>query len=80
MNMKTRMNYAVEQRLRFIETMLMFYGQVGRGIIAHHFGISSVQASLDLAEYTRQAPLNMTYSPASKSHVREPHFNPIFGA
>ena len=72
------MNYAVQQRLRFIDTMLKWYGSIGRGVLADHFGISTVQASHDIRDYLQRAPLNATYCTSSKAYLKTEHFTPLF--
>ena len=64
------LNFSIMQRLRMIDVLLDRYGYVDRSVIAEYFGISAVQASVDLRMYSQVAPGNARYDPARKSHAR----------
>lgn len=68
------MNYAAEQRIRFIDVLLIAYGNVNRGVLTEYFGISKPCATRDLTTYKKLYPGNMTYDEVSKTYVRAPGF------
>jgi hypothetical protein len=45
------MNNAIEQRLKFIELMIIDYGSIKRETVSKYFGISLPQATRDLNMY-----------------------------
>jgi len=62
------MNYAVEQRLRFIDFLLYQYGHVNRIAIIDYFGIAPATATRDFVLYQQKAPTNMLYDPKTKTY------------
>lgn len=68
------MNNARLQRLRLIDLLLAHYGTFNRAAIEDFFGISTPQASLDVAEYLKAAPGNMAYDKSGRVYRREPGF------
>lgn len=68
------MNYAVEQRLRFVDFLLVHYHRVGRRQLCDYFGISEPCASLDFAKYNELHPGNMEYDFTTRSWVPTPGF------
>ena len=48
-------NFALEQRLRFIDFLLDHYGRLNRGALVDYFGISVPQASIDIRTYQEHA-------------------------
>lgn len=68
------MNYAVEQRLRFIDCMLAYYGRVGRNELTDFFGIGLAQATRDLGVYQDAAPDNLFYDVSAKTYARTKAF------
>ncbi|MGP0076683.1 MAG: helix-turn-helix transcriptional regulator [Bryobacteraceae bacterium] len=67
-----------DRRLEFIEYRLRWAGHLNRSDLTDFFGISVPQASLDLAEYTRRAPGNLTYDRSTRTYVLAGGFNPLF--
>jgi hypothetical protein len=61
--------YAVVQRLRLIDVLLDNDAPVNRRILTDYFGISTVQASNDLKQYSALKPDNMTYDLRRKTYV-----------
>lgn len=72
------MNYAVEQRLRFIDFLLHQYGLVNRSALTDYFGISEPQATRDFQEYKSIAPDNMEYGSVSKAYLRTEKFTRVW--
>lgn len=68
------MNYAVIQRMRFIDIALSEYGRVNRSVLIEYFGLSAASATKDLSTYQEQHPGNMIYSTKSKSYVATSEF------
>lgn len=73
-----KLNYAVEQRIRLIETVLDHYGSVRRALLEDYFGISKPQASNDLGLYNQLAPGNMEYSLKEKCYKRTDQFKRLY--
>ena len=71
------LKWSVRRRLEFIEFRLFWDGRVNRPAVAEEFGISSQQASADLALYQELAPANLTYDAAIRAYVRTPGFKPV---
>jgi hypothetical protein len=72
------MNYAAEQRIRFIDVMLVVYAIVNRTALMEYFGISPAAATRDLTAYKKLYPGNMTYDEVSKSYIKAPGFKRAF--
>lgn len=67
-----------DRRLEFIEYRIRWAGHLNRSDLVEFFGISVPQASLDLAEYTRRAPQNLSYDRSTRTYVLAETFEPIF--
>lgn len=72
------MNYAVKQRMHFIETMLKNYGTINRIVLCDFFGISIPQTTKDFRMYIKLAPNNMRYITTTKKYIVNPEFVSIF--
>ena len=68
----------VLERLRWIDDRLQWNGGFRRQELMESFGISSQQASGDIATYQSLAPGNATITPATKAYHREAGFAPVF--
>jgi archaellum component FlaD/FlaE len=68
------MNYAQEQRLRFIDFLLSQYGYINRSAVMDYYSISTPQASRDFKVYMQLAPENMEYSKTDKIYKRTNKF------
>lgn len=67
-----------ERRLQFIDFRLRWEGRLNRADLTEHFGLSTPQASLDIARYTELAPQNLLYDRRSRTYVATEQFQPIF--
>lgn len=72
------MNYATEQRMRFIDFLLAYYGHIGRSELVNYFGISEPQATRDFRAYKALTPDNMTLNSVTKRYVRTESFRRVF--
>lgn len=75
---KDSISYAVVQRLRLIDIMLMHQNSMNRGILVDYFGISTIQASNDLKLYQQLAPNNMEYDMSGKTYRRKEGFSCVW--
>jgi hypothetical protein len=73
-----RPRWGAEQRLEFIEFRLFWDGYVNRSDITDRFGVSTPQASADLARYREFAPENIKYDASGKRYLPTDHFGPRF--
>lgn len=73
------MNYAIEQRLRFIDFLMLEYGYMTRSALMNYFAISQAQATKDIKDYMELAPNNMEYSTIDKKYKRTNQFKLYFG-
>ena len=71
-----RRRWGAEQRLEFIEFRLFWDGSVNRSDITDRFGVSTPQASADLARYRELAPANIQYDSSGKRYLPTPTFRP----
>jgi predicted DNA-binding transcriptional regulator YafY len=71
------LRWSVEQRLVFIEERLFWHGEVNRGDLVCHFGVSPSQASKDIARYLGHAPDGLTYDRSAKRYVAGDGFRPV---
>jgi hypothetical protein len=72
-----RGRWGQDRRLEFIDSRLYWDGRLNRSSLTDFFGISVPQASLDLAEYQVQAPLNTVYDRTEKAYVATSEFKPL---
>jgi hypothetical protein len=72
------MNYAAEKRLRFIDCMLAYYGNIGRNEVMQYFGIAEAQATRDIKAYIDLAPNNIIYDNKAKRYVKSGLFRQHF--
>lgn len=71
-------SWSQDRRLKFIEFRLRWDGRVNRSDLTEFFGISSPQASADLAKYNEAAPMNLAYDLKAKSYMRTEGFAPLY--
>ncbi|MBK0415828.1 WYL domain-containing protein [Chromobacterium haemolyticum] len=67
-----------EKRLEFIDFRLRWDGRLNRGDISDFFGVSTPQASLDIARYLEMAPDNAEYDRSERSYIATEAFHPLF--
>ena len=72
------MNYAKEQRLRFIDFMLFHYGQINRAVHSDFFGIGEATATRDFREYNEAAPQNAVLDQSSKRYIKTLEFKRVY--
>ncbi len=68
--------WGVRRRLEFIDFRLFWDGRVNRRDLAETFGISSQQASADIAQYSAMAPHNLAYDGTTRAYVRSTNYRP----
>ncbi|NGO55814.1 helix-turn-helix transcriptional regulator [Allomesorhizobium camelthorni] len=73
-----RLRWGVLRRLEFIDFRLFWDGRFNRSDLAETFGISTQQASADIAQYEKIAPANLAYDRADKAYKRTVQFVPAF--
>lgn len=73
------MNYAVQQRLRFLELIIDHHGYANRSLLEDYFGISTPQATKDFKSYMKLAPDNIRYSHSEKAYKKNPEFKRVWG-
>ena len=66
-----------ERRLEFIDFRLLWDGTINRSELVDFFGISTQQASSDLARYIEQAPANLSYDKSAKTYRATTGFKPL---
>ena len=70
--------WGLERRLQFIDFRLRWEGRLNRTDLTEHFGLSTPQASLDIAKYIELAPTNLTYDRSSRTYAASVDFTPLF--
>ena len=72
------MTWGLERRLQFIDFRLRWDGRINRTDLTDYFGLSTPQASLDIAKYIELAPGNLTYDRSSKTYVATHPFRALY--
>ncbi|MET4031055.1 MULTISPECIES: WYL domain-containing protein [unclassified Bradyrhizobium] len=72
------LRWGVRRRLEFIDFRLFWDGRFNRSDLADTFGISTQQASADIAQYEKLAARNLRYDRAEKAYTRTEAFSPAF--
>jgi hypothetical protein len=72
-------NWGQERRLEFIDFRLRWDKTVNRSDLKSHFGISTPQASLDIAKYTQLAADNLLYDRSSRTYRATAAYAPLIG-
>jgi len=67
-----------ERRREFIDFRLQWEGRINRAELVDFFGISTQQASADLANYAELAPANLKYDKSAKVYRAASEFRPVF--
>lgn len=67
-----------ERRLEFIDFRLRWDGRLNRSDLIDFFGVSTPQASLDIARYSEVAPKNLVYDRSARVYLAGPEFKPVF--
>lgn len=73
----TSARWGQERRLEFIDFRLLWDRTVNRGELVDFFGISTQQASTDLAMYMKIAPHNLTYDKSNKTYRATTQYAPV---
>jgi hypothetical protein len=73
-----QLRWGVRRRLEFIDFRLFWDGRFNRSDLADTFGISTQQASADIAQYEKLAASNLHYDRAEKAYRRTEAFSPAF--
>lgn len=73
-----RLPYAVEQRRRFVDFLLVEYGHVNRSALVDWFGVSMPQASRDIGDYLKAAPGNAVYDASVRSYFSAEGFKRLY--
>ncbi len=73
-----RLRWGVRRRLEFIDFRLFWDGRFNRSDMAETFGISTQQASTDVAQYEAIAPQNLRYDRVERAYRRADTFSPAF--
>jgi len=68
------MDWHRQQRVRAIEIITYWHGRLNTSDIIAAFGISRIQASKDIKEYTSQFPDNITYSLSDRTYLKNKSF------
>lgn len=71
-------SWGLDRRLQFIDFRLRWEGRLNRTDLIEHFGISTPQASLDIARYLELAPGNTEYDRRSRTYVAGQSFKTLF--
>lgn len=75
---RDELRWGIERRLEFIDFRLFWEGRINRSDLTDQFGISTPQASADLARYQELAPTNLTYDPSLKCYLAAANFRSVF--
>jgi len=75
-----QLKWGQQRRLEFIDFRLRWDGHLNRKALTEFFGISTPQASLDLAKYIELAPDNLLYDRGSKMYLASPNFQRVFSS
>jgi len=73
-----KLNYAVEQRMRFIDFLVDHYGYIQRTQLIDYFNISPPQATRDFRQYIELAPDNLVFNVTDKQYKRSGDFERIY--
>jgi hypothetical protein len=73
---RRKIRWGIEQRLEFIEFKLFWTGAINRSDLSEQFGISTPQASADLARYEEQFPSSLAYDKSGKRYIPSTSFVP----
>lgn len=72
--------YEVLQRLKFIECLAMWHGELNTNLLCAYFGIKRQQASRDISLYLNEvAPNNLLYDGSRKRYLPTSTFEPRLG-
>lgn len=69
-----------EKRLEFIDFRLRWDGRLNRGDISDFFGVSTPQASLDIARYLEMAPGNASYDRSERAYIAAETFQALYSS
>jgi hypothetical protein len=72
------MRWAIDMRLRYIESLLISRGKFNRGDIVDRFGVSLAQASVDIGKYGEINGDGFYYDASKKRYCRSDVFSPVF--
>ena len=72
------MKWGQQRRLEFIDFRLRWEGRINRSALMDFFGISTPQASLDLAKYIELAPENLQYDRTTRMYLAKSSFSRVF--
>lgn len=70
------LTWGMRRRLHYLEFKLFWEGRANRGDLMAAFGISTPQATTDIARYQELAPSNICYNSSAKYYEPTETFNP----
>lgn len=73
-----KLRWGVRRRLEFIDFRLFWASRFNRSDMVDTFGISAQQASADISQYEKIAPMNLAYDRVEKAYKRTGDFKPAF--
>jgi len=72
--------FARQERLRFLEAMLLWTGAVTRRDVAEAFGVSLNHVTRDINIYLQQYPEHLAISPKTHTYIAGPKFSPVYAS
>lgn len=72
--------FARQERLRFVEAVLLWEGSIQRSRVCQAFGVSANHVTRDLSLYEAQHPGSLEYKPRERAYVPGPKFRPIYAS
>lgn len=72
--------FARQERLRFVEAMLLWEGAITRSRVCEVFGVTANHVTKDLALYQRQYPDGILFKPQQHAYVPGPKFSPVYAS
>lgn len=72
--------FARQERLRFIEAMLLWEGSTQRSRVCDVFGVTPNHVTRDIATYLSQHPDSLLFRPQQRAYVPGPRFRPVYAS
>lgn len=77
---QTAFTFAQQQRLRFVEVLLLWEGSVQRQRVCDQFRVVPNHVTKDLRTYQLQNPQSLEFKPSIRAYVPGPKFKPVFAS
>jgi hypothetical protein len=80
MTIEAGIQFARQERLRFVESVVLWEGLVKRQRVREVFGVTLNHVTRDLSYYLQQHPDSLDFRPELRGYIAGPRFKPVYAS